>query len=140
MRLLEVGMGPLGEHWRPLLAILAALSLVIGNLVALAQTNLKRMLAYSTVSHVGFLFVGLAGGGAIGDAAAMFYALSYAIMASAAFGAIILLSRRGFEADRIDAAGDGGRGADLAFRDRVACSMHTGWHRRRGHRKPAASG
>ena len=102
MRLLEVGMGPLGDHWRPLLAILAALSLVIGNLVALAQTNLKRMLAYSTVSHVGFLFMGLAGGGAIGYAAAMFYALSYAIMATAAFGAIILLSRRGFEADRIE--------------------------------------
>ena len=102
MRLLEVGMGPLGDHWRPLLAILAALSLVIGNLVALAQTNLKRMLAYSTVSHVGFLFMGLAGGGAIGYAAAMFYALGYTIMATAAFGAIILLSRRGFEADRID--------------------------------------
>ena len=102
MRLLEVGMGPLGDHWRPLLAILAALSLVIGNLVALAQTNLKRMLAYSTVSHVGFLFLGLAGGGAIGYAAAMFYALSYTIMATAAFGAIILLSRRGFEADRIE--------------------------------------
>ena len=102
MRLLEVGMGPLGEDWRPLLAILAALSLVIGNLIALVQTNLKRMLAYSTVSHVGFLFLGLAGGGAIGYAAAMFYALSYTIMATAAFGAIILLSRRGFEADRID--------------------------------------
>ena len=102
MRLLEVGMGPLAEHWRPLLAILAALSLVIGNLVALVQANLKRMLAYSTVSHVGFLFMGLAGGGAIGYAAAMFYALSYAIMATAAFGAIILLSRRGFEADRIE--------------------------------------
>ena len=102
MRLLEVGMGPLGDHWRPLLAILAALSLVIGNLVALVQANLKRMLAYSTVSHVGFLFMGLAGGGAIGYAAAMFYALSYAIMATAAFGAIILLSRRGFEADRIE--------------------------------------
>ena len=102
MRLLEVGMGPLGDHWRPLLAILAALSLVIGNLVALAQTNLKRMLAYSTVSHVGFLFMGLAGGGAIGYAAAMFYALGFTIMATAAFGAIILLSRRGFEADRIE--------------------------------------
>ena len=102
MRLLEVSMGPLGDHWRPLLAILAALSLVIGNLVALAQTNLKRMLAYSTVSHVGFLFMGLAGGGAIGYAAAMFYALGYTIMATAAFGAIILLSRRGFEADRIE--------------------------------------
>ena len=102
MRLLEVGMGPLAEDWRPLLAMLAALSLVVGNLFALAQANLKRMLAYSTVSHVGFLFMGLAGGGATGYAAAMFYALSYTIMATAAFGAIILLSRRGFEADRIE--------------------------------------
>lgn len=102
IRLLEVGLGPLGDDWRPLLAMLAALSLVVGNLVALAQTNLKRMLAYSTVSHVGFLFLGLAGGGAIGYAAAMFYALSYTLMATAAFGAIILLSRRGYEADRID--------------------------------------
>ena len=102
MRLLEVGMGPLGDHWRPLLAILAALSLVIGNLVALAQTNLKRMLAYSTVSHVGFLFLGLAGGGAQGYAAAMIYALSYALMAAASFGAIVVLSRRGFEAENID--------------------------------------
>ncbi|QNN69709.1 NADH-quinone oxidoreductase subunit NuoN [Thermomonas carbonis] len=102
MRLLEVGMGPLAEDWRPLLAMLAALSLVVGNLFALAQANLKRMLAYSTVSHVGFLLMGLAGGGATGYAAAMFYALSYSIMATAAFGAIILLSRRGFEADRIE--------------------------------------
>ena len=102
MRLLEVGAAPLGDYWHPMLAGLAALSLVIGNLIALAQANLKRMLAYSTVSHVGFLFMGLAGGGAAGYAAAMFYALSYAIMAAAAFGAIVVLSRRGFEADRID--------------------------------------
>ena len=101
MRLLEVGAAPLGDYWHPMLAGLSALSLVIGNLVALVQTNLKRMLAYSTISHVGFLFMGLAGGGAQGYAAAMFYALSYAIMATAAFGAIIVLSRRGFEADSI---------------------------------------
>ncbi len=101
-RLLETGAGPLAEQWQPLLAWLAALSLVVGNLIALVQANLKRMLAYSTVSHVGFLFMGLAGGGAAGNAAAMFYALSYAVMATAAFGAIVLLSRRGFEADRID--------------------------------------
>ncbi|QIL20782.1 NADH-quinone oxidoreductase subunit NuoN [Thermomonas sp. HDW16] len=101
MRLLEVGAAPLGDYWHPMLAGLAALSLVIGNLIALAQTNLKRMLAYSTISHVGFLFMGLAGGGAQGYAAAMFYTISYAIMATAAFGAIIVLSRRGFEAENI---------------------------------------
>ena len=102
IRLLEVCAGPLGDQWRPLLACLAALSLAIGNLVALVQTNLKRMLAYSTVSHVGFLFLGLAAGGQAGYAAAMFYALSYAIMSAAAFGAIVVLSRRGFEAERIE--------------------------------------
>jgi NADH-quinone oxidoreductase subunit N len=101
-RLLEAGLGPLDEQWRTLVSGLAALSLVLGNLIALAQTNLKRMLAYSTVSHVGFLLLGLAGGGAVGYAASMFYAISYAIMAAAAFGAIVVLSRRGFEADRID--------------------------------------
>jgi len=101
-RLLEAGVGPLDLEWRYLLALLAAASLAIGNLVALAQTNLKRMLAYSTVSHVGFLLLGLAGGGAVGYASAMFYAISYAIMAAASFGAIVVLSRNGFEADRID--------------------------------------
>ncbi|SDY93269.1 NADH-quinone oxidoreductase subunit N [Lysobacter sp. yr284] len=101
-RLLEVGAHGLDHHWRLLLAGLAVLSLAIGNLSALLQTNLKRLLAYSTVSHVGFLFIGMAGGGAQGFAAAMFYAISYAIMTSAAFAAIIVMSSRGFEADRID--------------------------------------
>ena len=105
-RLLEAGLGPLDERWRLLIAGLAVLSLVVGNVVALMQTNLKRMLAYSTISHVGFLFLGLAAGTAQGYAAAMFYAISYAIMGTAAFGAIVVLSGRGadgwFEADRID--------------------------------------
>lgn len=101
-RLLESGVGPLGDQWHLLIAALAALSLGIGNVIALAQTNLKRMLAYSTISHVGFLFLGIAGGAPAGYAAAMFYAISYAIMSAAAFGAIIVLSRKGFEADRID--------------------------------------
>ncbi|HBD19266.1 MAG TPA: NADH:ubiquinone oxidoreductase subunit N, partial [Arenimonas sp.] len=65
------------------------------------QTNLKRMLAYSTISHVGFLFMGLAHGGQLGYGAAMFYAISYAVMSAAAFGAIILLSRKGHEAEEI---------------------------------------
>lgn len=93
-RLLEAGVGPLDAQWRVMLAALAALSLGVGNLIALAQSNLKRMLAYSTISHVGFLFMGLAGGGVQGYAAAMFYAISYAIMAAASFGAIIALSSR----------------------------------------------
>ncbi|MBU8974838.1 NADH-quinone oxidoreductase subunit NuoN [Lysobacter sp. MMG2] len=101
-RLLEVGAPAFEEQWRLMLAILAVLSLAIGNLSAMVQTNLKRLLAYSTISHVGFLFVGLAGGGREGFAAALFYAISYSIMSAAAFGAIVVLSRRGFEADRID--------------------------------------
>ena len=101
-RLLESGLGPLDERWRLLLAGLAVLSLVVGNVVALVQTNLKRMLAYSTVSHVGFLFLGLAAADAEGYAAAMFYAITYAIMSTAAFGAVVVLASRGFEADRID--------------------------------------
>lgn len=101
-RLLDTALGPLHDQAQVLLSILAALSLVVGNLFALAQTNLKRMLAYSTISHVGFLFLGLAGGGQMGYASAMFYVISYAVMSAAAFGAIVMLSRNGFEADRID--------------------------------------
>ena len=100
-RLLDSGVGPLDAYWQDMVAWLAALSLVIGNLVALVQTNLKRMLAYSTISHVGFLFMGIAQGGQAGYSSAMFYAISYAIMSAAAFGAIILLSRKGFEAEDI---------------------------------------
>ncbi|MFT3762059.1 MAG: NADH-quinone oxidoreductase subunit NuoN [Pseudoxanthomonas sp.] len=101
-RLLVDGAGPLEGQWRLLLAGLAAASLVIGNVIAIAQTNLKRMLAYSTVSHIGFLLLGLAGGGAAGYAASLFYAISYALMSVAAFGAIVMLSRQGFEAEQID--------------------------------------
>ena len=100
-RLLEAGVGPLDPEWRVMLSWLAAASLVVGNLIALAQTNFKRLLAYSTISHVGFLFMGLANSSPLGYSAAMFYAMSYSIMGAAAFAAIITLSRRGFEADRI---------------------------------------
>ena len=101
-RLLEMGVGPLSIELQLLIAGLAAVSLVIGNLMAIAQSNLKRMLAFSTVSHIGFLLMGIAGGGSQGYAAALFYALAYAIMSTAAFGAIIALSRAGFEAENIE--------------------------------------
>jgi len=81
-RLLEMGVGPLSTELQLLIAGLAAVSLVIGNLMAIAQSNLKRMLAFSTVSHIGFLLMGIAGGGAQGYAAALFYALAYAIMST----------------------------------------------------------
>lgn len=101
-RLLEMGVGPLSTELQYVLAGLAALSLVIGNLMAIAQSNLKRMLAYSTVSHIGFLLMGIAGGGEAGYSAALFYAIAYAIMSTAAFGAIIAMSRAGFEAENIE--------------------------------------
>ncbi|HRQ64960.1 MAG TPA: NADH-quinone oxidoreductase subunit NuoN [Xanthomonadaceae bacterium] len=101
-RLLDGGMAGVGEQWQSMLALLAVASLAIGNVVALAQTNLKRMLAYSTISHVGFLFVGLASGSAEGFAAAMAYVILYALMAAGAFGMIILLSHKGFEAEEIE--------------------------------------
>jgi NADH-quinone oxidoreductase subunit N len=101
-RLFEVGAGGLDDKWRLLVAVIAVASLAVGNLTAMVQSNLKRMLAYSTVSHVGFLFMGIAGGGSQGFAAAMFYAISYALMAVAAFGTIVVMSSRGFEADLID--------------------------------------
>ena len=101
-RLLETGVGPLSAELQYALAGLAGLSLIVGNLMAIAQTNLKRMLAYSTVSHIGFLLMGIAGGGEQGYSAAMFYAMAYAVMSTAAFGVIIALSRAGFEAESID--------------------------------------
>lgn len=101
-RLLDGGLSGLEGDWRQYLAWLAVASLAIGNIVAIAQTNLKRMLAYSTISHVGFLFLGLSAGSEQGQAAALFYAVSYSLMSVGAFAVVILLSRRGFEADRID--------------------------------------
>jgi NADH-quinone oxidoreductase subunit N len=100
-RLLEGGTGALDAHWREMLAWMAVASLAIGNVVAIAQTNLKRMLAYSTISHVGFLFMGLANATPAGYAAAMLYAICYAMMSAGAFACIILLSRDGYEAENI---------------------------------------
>ena len=101
-RLLEGGLSGMVGHWREMLAVLAVASLAIGNIVAIAQTNLKRMLAYSTISHMGFLLMGLLNGTPSGYAAAMFYAIAYAITASVAFGGILLLARSGFEAEEIE--------------------------------------
>ncbi|OOG63326.1 NADH-quinone oxidoreductase subunit N [Rhodanobacter sp. B04] len=100
-RLLSSGMGDLSQHWQLMLAVLAVASLAIGNLVAIVQTNLKRMLAYSTISHMGYLLLGLAAAGPEGYAAAMFYAISYALMGAAAFGVMLALTRAGFECEEI---------------------------------------
>jgi NADH-quinone oxidoreductase subunit N len=102
MRILTEALGGLQPDWSGMLTILAVLSLALGNIVAIAQTNLKRMLAYSTISHVGFLLLGLLAGTGEGYSAAMFYTLTYAIMALGGFGMIVLLSRAGFEAEEIN--------------------------------------
>ncbi|MEM7292834.1 MAG: NADH-quinone oxidoreductase subunit NuoN [Pseudomonadota bacterium] len=102
IRFLADGLQALQPDWQGMLIVLAVLSLAVGNVVAIAQTNIKRMLAYSTVSHVGFLLLGVLSGNAEGYAAAMFYAITYAITTAAGFGVLLLLSRRGFEAEELD--------------------------------------
>jgi len=101
VRLLVEGLGPASLDWRAMLVVLAVLSLALGNIVAIAQTNIKRMLGYSTIAHVGFILLGLIAGSVQGLQAALFYSLVYVLMAAGAFGAIILLSRKGYEADQL---------------------------------------
>ena len=98
-RVLVEGLGGLGASWQDMLTVLAVLSMGLGNVVAIAQTNLKRMLAYSTISHVGFILLGFVAGTEEGLRGALFYTLTYVLMATAAFAMIILLSRKGFEAE-----------------------------------------
>ena len=99
MRVLVDGLLPLQSDWQAILIILALLSMATGNIIAIAQSNIKRLLAYSTIAHAGFLLLGLAAGTALGFAGSMFYSISYALMSMGAFGMIILLGRQGFEAD-----------------------------------------
>jgi len=101
IRLLIDGLGDLQHYWADLFMILAVLSIAIGSLVALTQTNIKRMLAYSTISHIGFVLLGFVTGVVDGYGAAVFYVLAYILMSLAAFGSIIVLNRKGFEADQI---------------------------------------
>ena len=102
MRILVEGLQPLMIHWSGMLVILAVLSMALGNISAIAQTNLKRMLAYSTIAHMGFLLLGVLSGNVEGYGAAMFYAVVYVLMSLGGFGMIMLLSREGFEADTLD--------------------------------------
>jgi NADH-quinone oxidoreductase subunit N len=104
MRLLVESLGhpALAAQWQQMLVILAVLSMAIGNITAIAQTNLKRMLAYSTISHMGFLLLGILSGSVEGYAASMFYVAVYAVTGLGSFGMILLLSREGFEADRLE--------------------------------------
>ncbi len=101
-RILFSGLGGLHADWQQMLTMLAVLSIVVGNLAAIMQLNITRMLAYSTVSHMGFMLLGLLPGTAYGFGAAMFYVIVYAIMSAAGFGMVILLSTKGVEAENID--------------------------------------
>lgn len=102
IRLLSDGMGNMHEDWQAMLAVLAALSLILGNVVAIAQTNIKRMLAYSTISHVGFILLGILSASPAGYSAAMFYTIVYSMMSAGAFAVMILLSGNGVEAENLD--------------------------------------
>jgi len=110
LRLLVEGMIALAFDWQQMLLILAVLSLALGNLAAIAQTSVKRMLGYSTISHMGFLLLGMLAGVINGNAysaasaysSALFYAVIYALTTCAAFGVLLVMSRNGYEADHLD--------------------------------------
>ena len=101
IRILAQGLFVLAIDWQGMLMIMAVLSIIIGNITAIAQTNLKRMFAYSTISHVGFLLFGLMSASLNGYISSMFYIVAYALMSLAGFGMILLLSRKGFEAEEL---------------------------------------
>jgi len=110
MRLLVNGLLELAHDWQQMLVILAVLSMALGNLAAIAQTNLKRMLAYSTIAHMGFMLLGLLSGVVGGNtlnrvdaySAAMFYTIVYVLMSLGAFGMLVFLSGKGFECEQLD--------------------------------------
>ena len=110
MRLLVNGLITMAQDWQAMLVILSVLSMAIGNLAAIAQTNLKRMLAYSAISHMGFMLLGITTGVVEGDArfalnaysSAMFYVVAYVLMSAGTFGMILLMARAGFEADNLE--------------------------------------
>ncbi len=109
VRLLVEGLSPLAIDWQQMLIVLSVLSMGLGNIAALKQTNIKRMLAYSTIAQMGFMLLGLLAGAGSQDmtlavnahSAAMFYAITYVISALGAFGVIMLLARAGFEAEEL---------------------------------------
>ena len=116
MRLLVDGLEGLAEQWQQMLIILSVLSMGLGNLLAISQRNFKRMLAYSTIAHMGFMLLGLISASANGYAASMFYITLYALMSMGAFGSIILLCSAQSEGDQLsDLAGLGKRSPWFAF-------------------------
>jgi NADH-quinone oxidoreductase subunit N len=102
MRLLATGLQGMAADWQQMLVVLAIASMALGNIVAIAQPNLKRMLAYSTIAHMGYLVLGILAGTDNGYSSALFYVIAYVLMTLGAFGMILLLSRAGFEAENLD--------------------------------------
>ena len=102
LRLLAGAMGGTEESWQGMLVVLSVLSMTIGHVIAIAQTNLKRMLAYSTIANMGYVLMGFLAADATGYSAAMFYMVAYVLTSLASFGMILLLSRKGFEADMLE--------------------------------------
>ena len=116
VRILVEGLQGLSTDWTGMLVVLAIASMALGNLSAIAQTNIKRMFAYSTITHMGFMLLGLISGGIEGYGSAMFYTVVYMIMSLGGFGMIMMLSRAGFEADTLnDFKGLNQRSPWLAF-------------------------
>jgi len=101
-RLLSGALGNISETWIQMLVIVALLSALLGNVVAVAQTNLKRMLAYSAIGNVGFILFGFIAGTEQGYEAALYYTIAYVLTTLGAFGVMLLVSRPGFEADELD--------------------------------------
>jgi NADH-quinone oxidoreductase subunit N len=102
IRLLVQGLYVLAIDWQGMLILMAILSIIVGNVTAIAQTNIKRMLAYSSISHMGYLLFGFLSVSNNGYASALVYITTYVLMALASFGMILLLSRQGFEAENLD--------------------------------------
>ena len=102
IRLVSEALEPLASDWNGMLALLAVASLAVGNVAAIAQKSLKRMLAYSAISHMGFLLIGIVAATPEGYAAGMFYAFAYAIMSVGSFGILVLLSRGGDETENLE--------------------------------------
>jgi len=102
LRLLTHGLTGTEHEWSQMLAVIAVLSLILGNVVAIAQSNLKRMLAYSAISNVGFIILGFVSGTQSGYAASLFFTLAYVLATAGTFGVMLLMTSKGFEADRLD--------------------------------------
>ncbi len=110
LRIFFIAFGPIQADWNGVMAAVAALTMTVGNIAAIAQTNIKRMLAYSSIAHSGYILIGLVAGGAIGGTASIFYLLAYMAMNLGAFAVVILLEQKAGQGEELkDYAGVGFR-------------------------------